>query len=234
MVKKDKKKKLKKLWFFLFPGALILAISLVLISSGRYLRQKPCGCKPLAENFSGEFEAKENQAFYNNQPVAYPLAQLRPESLAGLPAEESVLGMTSERRWIEVDLSKQKLYAHNGNRIDYEFLISSGKPWTPTVTGNFRVWVKLRYAKMSGGSRENGDYYYLPNVPYIQYFYKDYGLHGAYWHHNFGQTMSHGCVNLSVADAKKLFDWTSPPVGFGQWVAYPSKDHPGTRVVIHK
>ncbi|MBZ5574334.1 MAG: L,D-transpeptidase, partial [Acidobacteriia bacterium] len=33
----------------------------------------------------------------------------------------------------------------------------------------------------------------LPNVPYTQYFYQGYGLHGTYWHHNFGTPMSHGC-----------------------------------------
>jgi lipoprotein-anchoring transpeptidase ErfK/SrfK len=43
------------------------------------------------------------------------------------------------------------------------------------------------------------------------YFYRGYGLHGTYWHNNFGTPMSHGCVNLSTPDARWLFSWA--PVG---------------------
>ena len=49
--------------------------------------------------------------------------------------------------------------------------------------------------------------YDLPNVPYVMYFYRGYGLHGTYWHNNFGTPMSHGCVNLTLADAKWLYEW---------------------------
>jgi lipoprotein-anchoring transpeptidase ErfK/SrfK len=60
---------------------------------------------------------------------------------------------------------------------------------------------------MSGGS--GADYYYLPNVPHVMYFYGGYGLHGTYWHNNFGTPMSHGCVNLSQTDAEWLYNWAS-------------------------
>jgi hypothetical protein len=36
-------------------------------------------------------------------------------------------------------------------------------------------------------------------APYVMYFHGNYGLHGTYWHSNFGQLMSHGCVNLPTA-----------------------------------
>jgi lipoprotein-anchoring transpeptidase ErfK/SrfK len=62
-----------------------------------------------------------------------------------------------------------------------------------------------------------GPGYYLPAVPYVMYFYEDYGLHGTYWHNNFGTPMSHGCVNFRTEDAQWLFNWASV----------------GTRVVIH-
>jgi lipoprotein-anchoring transpeptidase ErfK/SrfK len=38
------------------------------------------------------------------------------------------------------------------------------------------------------------------------YFYESYGLHGTYWHHNFGHPMSHGCVNLKTEDAQWLYE----------------------------
>jgi lipoprotein-anchoring transpeptidase ErfK/SrfK len=41
------------------------------------------------------------------------------------------------------------------------------------------------------------------------YFYKGYGLHGTYWHSNFGTPMSHGCVNLTIPDAQWLYNWAS-------------------------
>ena len=63
-----------------------------------------------------------------------------------------------------------------------------------------------------------GPGYYLPNVPYVMYFYESYGLHGTYWHHNFGTPMSHGCINFTIADAEWLFI---------NWVTY------GTVVNIH-
>jgi lipoprotein-anchoring transpeptidase ErfK/SrfK len=53
--------------------------------------------------------------------------------------------------------------------------------------------------------------YYLEGVPYVMYFYRDYAIHGTYWHNNFGTPMSHGCVNVNTPDAGWLFNWA--PVG---------------------
>jgi lipoprotein-anchoring transpeptidase ErfK/SrfK len=41
------------------------------------------------------------------------------------------------------------------------------------------------------------------------YFYKGYGIHGTYWHNNFGVPMSHGCVNMRTSDAGWLYYWAS-------------------------
>jgi lipoprotein-anchoring transpeptidase ErfK/SrfK len=105
-------------------------------------------------------------------------------------------------RWIDIDLSEQRLYAYEGDTIVRTFLVSTGLPNTPTPVGRFAVWIKLRYDDMSGPG------YYLPNVPYTMYFYKDYGIHGTYWHSNFGTPMSHGCVNMITEEAGWLFNWS--------------------------
>jgi lipoprotein-anchoring transpeptidase ErfK/SrfK len=55
-------------------------------------------------------------------------------------------------------------------------------------------------------------------VPYSMYFYQGYALHGTYWHSNFGQPMSHGCVNLRTADAEWLYQFA--PVGTAVRVQY--------------
>ncbi len=39
------------------------------------------------------------------------------------------------------------------------------------------------------------------------HFYKGYGLHGTYWHNNFGYPMSHGCINLRIDDAGWIYNW---------------------------
>ncbi len=105
-------------------------------------------------------------------------------------------------RWIDVDLSEQRLYAYEGDVLVNSFIVSTGTWQTPTVTGSYKVWVKLRSAAMSGPG------YYLPDVPYIMYFYGDYGIHGTYWHNNFGTPMSHGCVNLSTPDAEWVYNFS--------------------------
>ena len=106
-------------------------------------------------------------------------------------------------RWIDVNLSKQMLYAYEGDTIVKSFLVSTGVKQFPTVTGKYHIYVKYLYTLM------HGDGYYLPNVPYTMYFYKSYGIHGTYWHHNFGHPMSHGCVNMYTPDAEWLYYWAS-------------------------
>jgi lipoprotein-anchoring transpeptidase ErfK/SrfK len=106
-------------------------------------------------------------------------------------------------RWIDVNLSQQRVYAYEGDVVVNSFIVSTGTWRTPTVTGKYKVWIKLRSTTMSGPG------YYLTNVPYTMYFHKGYGLHGTYWHNNFGTPMSHGCVNLTIGDAAWLYDWAS-------------------------
>ena len=123
-----------------------------------------------------------------------------PTSSAPLPA---VASSGNGTRWIDVDLTNQRVYAYEGDAVVNSFIVSTGTWLTPTVTGQYNIYVKYRSTKMSGPG------YYLPDVPYVMYFYKGYGLHGTYWHNNFGTPMSHGCVNLRTDEAAWLFDWAS-------------------------
>ncbi len=106
-------------------------------------------------------------------------------------------------RWIDVNLSQQMLYAYEGDTIVNSFLVSTGVAQFPTVTGRYHIYIKLESTLMAG------DGYYLPDVPYTMYFYKGYGIHGTYWHNNFGHPMSHGCVNMYTPDAEWMFYWAS-------------------------
>lgn len=116
-------------------------------------------------------------------------------------------GIAAGERWVDVNLSSQTLTAYEGDFAVMSTLISSGLPAWPTVTGQFRVYLRYESQTMDG-SRLGYDYY-LTGVPYVMYFYQDYALHGTYWHSNFGYPMSHGCVNLETGDAEWLFDFTT-------------------------
>ncbi|MBE9033980.1 L,D-transpeptidase [aff. Roholtiella sp. LEGE 12411] len=108
----------------------------------------------------------------------------------------------SQPRWIEIDLSEQRLRAWEGKKLVYSYRISGGKRSTPTPIGRFRINSKYRTHRMRGRG------YNIPDVPYTMYFYRGYAIHGAYWHNRFGTPVSHGCVNLPVKQARRLYNWT--------------------------
>ena len=139
-----------------------------------------------------------------------------------------------DEKWIDVDLSEQRVVAYENNKAVNAFIVSTGLPNWPTVTGEFRIRLKTKSQTMSGGSRVGGDYYSLPNVQWVQYFYEEYAFHGAYWHNNFGRPMSHGCVNMRNEDAKWLFDWAGPAWQEGgiTWQK-PTTQNQGTLVIVH-
>jgi lipoprotein-anchoring transpeptidase ErfK/SrfK len=111
-------------------------------------------------------------------------------------------GVYPNERWIDINLSTQRLSAYDGHDLVKTFVVSTGLPGTPTVTGRFRVYIKYTSTLMAGPG------YYLPNVPWTMYFYNGYGIHGTYWHNNFGTPMSHGCVNMKNDDAEWVFHYS--------------------------
>ncbi|WP_414542123.1 L,D-transpeptidase [Nostoc sp. CCY0012] len=118
----------------------------------------------------------------------------------------------SDQRWIQVNLSTQRLIAWEGGKPVYAVIISSGKKSTPTRVGTFKIQSKHKSTRMRGRN------YDVPNVPHAMFYQGNYGIHGAYWHKKFGTPVSQGCVNVAPNHAKWLFDWASL----------------GTQVVIHK
>jgi lipoprotein-anchoring transpeptidase ErfK/SrfK len=130
-----------------------------------------------------------------------PTSQAPPTAQAN--RDEPITSTGNGVRWIDVNLSQQMVYAYEGDVVVNSFVVSTGVAGTPTVTGRYKIYVKNRMQDMSGPG------YYLHDVPYVMFFYGDYGLHGTYWHNNFGVPMSRGCVNLTIDDAAWLFGWAS-------------------------
>lgn len=142
-------------------------------------------------------------------PTPTPTPTPVPTFVSNSTAPQPVMrpnGVGPDERWIDVNLTTQTLVAYEGNTPVYESLVSSGTWNHPTVTGQFRIWLRFTSQTMDG--RRLGYDYYLENVPYVMYFFEDYALHGTFWHNNFGTPMSHGCVNLPTPAAEWIFNWS--------------------------
>ena len=113
-----------------------------------------------------------------------------------IPAAPSAQG-----RSILVSVADQRIYAYENGELVRTHLTSTGRSETPTVLGDYRIYIKYEADDMSGPD------YFLPQVPYTMYFYQGYAIHGTYWHNAFGRPMSHGCVNLPTAEAQWFFNF---------------------------
>lgn len=203
---------------YLLLNFVCLFVGSAVFVTGNYLLQRQALCansKTCKTDLAESIDNNSLGMFAGRKVIPPKIAQALDSSKLLVLSTNAV----NEEKHIYVDLSTQKLYAYEGGKQFMSTYIASGR-WDKTPVGNFHIWEKLRATRMAGG--EGADAYDLPNVPNVMYFYNDFGLHGAYWHNNFGHTMSHGCVNMRLVDAKTLFEWAEGP----------SAQHLGTAVSI--
>lgn len=164
---------------------------------------------------------------------------------AGIPAFDETLFLTSPNpiqefdpyapgsKRIEVDIAKQQLWAYQGETEVLKTLVSTGLKPNDTELGRFHVRIKYPKQDMGGftdstgevvsvgddptpGASQSGIRYDVEDVPNVMYVNFDAeALHGAYWHENFGNRMSHGCINLPVEVSAFLYGWA--PLGTQVW-----------------
>lgn len=109
-------------------------------------------------------------------------------------------------RWVAVDLFEQTLIAYEDDKPVFATVISSGMKAWETDEGVHEVWARLISDSMSGEAG-GANAYALQSVPWVMYFNRGQSLHGTYWHDSFGYRRSKGCVNLSISDARWIYDW---------------------------
>jgi hypothetical protein len=109
-------------------------------------------------------------------------------------------------RWVSVDLYEQILIAYEDDTPVFATIVSTGKPPNDTNEGLFTVWASLQSDRMAGATGAPNAYA-LQRVPWVMYFDDGISLHGTYWHDIFGYRTSRGCVNLTISDAKWIFDF---------------------------
>jgi hypothetical protein len=109
---------------------------------------------------------------------------------------------------ILIDLSEQRLSAYEYGLLVKHYPISSGVDRWPTPEGEFMVQKKIPIKDYRWNyGPGNPTNYYLPDVKYNLQFKPLYYLHYAYWHNNFGNQMSHGCVNMPLLESEWIYGW---------------------------
>jgi hypothetical protein len=129
-------------------------------------------------------------------------------------------GIEPDEHWIHVDLSEQTLVAYIGDRPVFATIVSTGKDPGMTPVGVHRIQSKFIVTSMRDQPIEE-EAYSIEDVPWTQYFSNNVALHGSFWHGGYGLVRSHGCVNLSPADARWLFGFTEPKLPVGWAAAMP-------------
>jgi L,D-transpeptidase-like protein len=188
-------------------------------------RQTPLTVREVRELAGKRWLRVAEQAWLPESEVATPSRVARPEEVK--PGE----------RWFDVELASQTLTAYVGDHPVFSTLVSTGRGAQGSVLatpkGVHRIWVKLAASDMDNlENLDAGEAYAIQAVPWVMYFEKGYGLHGTFWHRAFGRVQSHGCVNLSPADAERLFDWASPRLPSGWTAALPTVYERGSLVRV--
>jgi len=159
------------------------------------------------------YEMTGGQAFSYEDDVTDPHGLI----VAAIDAERALFTLTIEEKtqnepgqYIRVDVSEQTLNAYQDGALVYSALVSTGLPSYPTPIDRTQITDKLLwhdYVWSYGADNPNN--YALMDVKYNLRFRPHYYLHYAYWHNNFGNRMSHGCVNMAYDDVQWIYHWAN-------------------------
>lgn len=132
-------------------------------------------------------------------------------------------------KWIHVRVNRGTLTLYDGPKPVFSTLMSPGKDGA-TPYGRYFMESEHHFSTMT---TEEGEptRFWIADVPWTMYFKRPYAIHTAYWHEDFGQRKSGGCVNLSPRDAKRVFDWTDPTLP-PRWQSVQATGVGGTFVLV--
>lgn len=141
------------------------------------------------------------------------------------------------KKWIDISILSQILILYEGTTPVYATAVATGrdglgdpKKTYSTVRGTFKI--REKHVTTTMDSHEVGNKFELRDVPWVQYFEAGYALHAAPWHDEYGKPRSHGCINLSPIDARRVFMWTDPPLPT-EWHGVQSNELTGEGTVVH-
>ncbi len=153
-------------------------------------------------------------------------------SLRVLPMDELAPiapDVPAEFKFIEVDLSTQRVTAYEDGQPVFSALASSGRKQNKTPTGIFTTFHKRSTVRMTGGA-SLASMYDLPGVPWATFITENgIAFHGTYWHNDYGRPTSAGCINLRSPEARWIFRWTTPALPVERRWLY----RPGQGTTVH-
>ncbi|MDX2140325.1 MAG: L,D-transpeptidase [Chloroflexota bacterium] len=118
-----------------------------------------------------------------------------------MPTPLSWAVQTSWGRLLLVDLSEFRIYAFEDGELVRSTVVAIGRRDAQTLTGAFTVTRKAEIANLTWRGNT------VTDVPYIIVYDNPRAIHGAYWHDDWGQAVSSGCVNLPVDEARWYYDF---------------------------
>jgi hypothetical protein len=156
-----------------------------------------------------------------------PIPQPVPDQKAAMPKT-----VKTGDYWINLNIGQEVLTVFRGTDPVFASYVSIGMKVSPTIQGTFNIQYKYVATRMRGGPPAATHYYDLPNVPWTMYYHGSFGIHGAYWHDEFGVPKSSGCTNMTIGDSKYVFNLASPNIGTSASGA-ATNANPGTVVYNH-
>ncbi len=170
---------------------------------------------------------------------------VRGEHVRPIPPDEFTTispAVAPENKRIEVDTAKQLVTAYESDKPVFTVRVATGANFRlsdgtvryfRTIPGDHRIYNKTPSQHMVGGTVGDTDYYDLPGIGWVSYFTASgIAFHGTYWHNDYGQPRSHGCVNMLPEDAKWVFRWTMPATPYNERYTRTAKPTGGTLVKV--
>jgi lipoprotein-anchoring transpeptidase ErfK/SrfK len=130
---------------------------------------------------------------------------------------------TLSNKRILVSISKEKLWAYEGNKLVLQTLVTNGGPDTPTIPGIFHVQEKLLNWVMHSPWPKGSPLWYPDSPTNYDLLYNaegGYFIHDAPWRSVFGPgsnsvlgtpggsyTGTHGCTNVPIDVMARLYNW---------------------------
>jgi hypothetical protein len=146
------------------------------------------------------------------------LRRIPPEELTALsPAvADKLLEVNIEAQWVRAYEEGHEVFSTRTATGDWYLIDGEWKDYT-TPPGTHVIGRKMPSRHMAAGDLASGDGWDLPGVPWVSYFTASgVAFHGTYWHSEYGQQRSHGCVNVTSEAAKWIYRWSLPHVPAGE------------------
>jgi lipoprotein-anchoring transpeptidase ErfK/SrfK len=157
-------------------------------------------------------------------------------AIAVKPSELPSFAKTT-KKWVDISILSQTLILYEFTKPVYATAVATGRDGLgdPSKTfssprGTFKI--REKHVTTTMDAHEVDNKFELRDVPWVQYFEKGYAIHAAFWHDDFGKPRSHGCINLSPIDARRVFLWSDPPVP-ADWHGANASEITGEGTVVH-